>query len=200
MGDASMGVVDDEGMPAIPASALDGGGSEGWVEIPGTRWGGRYQEVQCRANFEFIEQHFENVVRVVADNYRALACRVADIGELDEVMEPLAGGRAVCERYTQELVSRLLTERIAKVEGRDAYAVIREEIGHPCLFDEVVRAYLVVAADTLPLPGVQAQGACVLAHEVVVERLVNAIRKRPSIARQVRGGAQSWKQYERWLR
>ncbi|PCC39121.1 hypothetical protein CIK66_10565 [Brachybacterium alimentarium] len=213
------GLVDDDGHAAVPADALHAAesvaGAESWVELPATRWGQRHRELDARANFEHLEKLYPCVQRVLAvrEQWRCLIVRDVDLWRLDDVIGVLEAGENTSQAAVTALLRRLLRQRVDQVEAaeviEDLPALLRE-VGAPTAartvagaMDEeaVVRAYLTIAADTSPLPVVDALGARFPAHEVVVERLVQAVSERPELvtAGVSLGGAPSWQTYERWL-
>lgn len=211
-----VGMVQDQGHKAVPWSALrpmSEDHPDAWVGLPGTRWGGRYQGFVDRANHASIAQSFPFVQRVVAvdEGWRFLVCRGADLPRLGDTVDVLEAGGVVDERSAQELMQKVLRDQVEKDEAIEAAYTLPdrlEAMGAPdAAFavtgqvdaDEVVRLYLVIAADTAPLPTVEAEHVEVTAHDVVLARLVQAVAMRPELAtRSPMGGAESWQMYERW--
>ncbi|MFD1836327.1 hypothetical protein ACFSDA_14760 [Brachybacterium rhamnosum] len=213
------GLVEDQGRPAVPFHALhtarDLPDAESWLEVPGTRWGQRHRELTARANFNHLEKAYPFVQRVVAvdEGWRSLIVRDVDGWRLESVMGVLEDGRAVSQAALSALLRRLLRSHVEQIEAPElceelprlleqagAHRAARAVAGS--LDDEaVVRAYLTIAADTSPVPEVDALGARFPAHAVVVERLVQAVRKRPELVTvgAPLGGAPSWQTYERWV-
>jgi hypothetical protein len=213
------GLVDDDGHQALPSQALfaqrPSETAEAWMEIPGTRWGRRARELSLRANFEHLEKTVPSVQRVVAveQEWRALLVRAVDAWRLEELTSDLESGRGLSAARETALMRRLLREQVETQEGMEAMEelpgliceagddAVARTLASTLDADAVVRAYLTIAADTVPLPAVDALGASFPAHEVVMDRLVRAVRKRPELvmAKPVMGGAPSWDMYERWL-
>lgn len=213
------GLVEDQGRPAVPFHALhishDLPDAESWLEVPGTRWGQRHRELTARANFNHLEKTYPFVQRVVAvdEGWRSLIVRDVDGWRLERVMGVLEDGRAVSQAALSALLRRLLRAHVEQIESPElceelpqllaqvgARAAARAVEG--ALDEEaVVRAYLTIAADTAPVPEVDALGARFPAHAVVVERLVRAVAKRPELVTvgAPLGGAPSWVTYERWV-
>lgn len=213
------GLVEDQGRPAVPFHALHPSSglpdAESWLEVPGTRWGQRHRELTARANFNHLEKVYPFVQRVVAvdERWRCLIVRDVDAWRLESVWGVLEDGGAVSQAALSALLRRVLR---AHVEQREAPGICAEL---PWLLEQagasraaravegsldeeaVVRAYLTIAADTSPVPEVDALGARFPAHDVVVERLVEAVAKRPELvmAGASLGGAPSWQTYERWV-
>lgn len=213
------GLVEDQGRPAVPFHALhspsDLPDAGSWLEVPGTRWGPRHRELSARANFNHLEKMHPFVQRVVAvdERWRSLIVRDVDAWRLESVWKVLEDGGAVSQAALSALLRRLLR---AHVEQREAPEVctelprLLEQAGafraartvEGSLDEEaVVRAYLTIAADTSPVPKVDALGARFPAHAVVVERLVQAVTKRPELVTVCPSldGAPSWQTYERWM-
>jgi hypothetical protein len=213
------GLVEDQGRPAVPFNALhtarDRPDAESWLEVPRTRWGQRHRELTARANFNHLEKVYPFVQRVVAveERWRSLMVRDVDAWRLESVMGVLEDGGAVNQAALSALLRRLLRAHVEQIEASEvseelprlleqagAHRAARAVAGS--LDDEaVVRAYLTIAADTSPVPEVDALGARFPAHAVVVERLVQAVRKRPELVTvgAPLGGAPSWQTYERWV-
>ncbi|WP_299304803.1 hypothetical protein [uncultured Brachybacterium sp.] len=213
------GLVEDQGRPAVPFHALhtarDLPDAESWLEVPGTRWGQRHRELTARANFNHLEKVYPFVQRVVAveERWRSLMVRDVDAWRLESVMGVLEDGGAVNQAALSALLRRLLRAHVEQIEAPEvseelprlleqagAHRAARAVAGS--LDDEaVVRAYLTIAADTSPVPEVDALGARFPAHAVVVERLVQAVRKRPELVTvgAPLGEAPSWQTYERWV-
>ena len=213
------GLVEDQGRPAVPFHAMHTAGdlpdAESWLEVPGTRWGQRHRELTARANFNHLEKVYPFVQRVVAveERWRSLMVRDVDAWRLESVMGVLEDGDAVSQAALSALLRRLLRAHVEQIEAPEvseelprlleqagAHRAARAVAGS--LDDEaVVRAYLTIAADTSPVPEVDALGARFPAHAVVVERLVQAVRKRPELVTvgAPLGGAPSWQTYERWV-
>ena len=213
------GLVEDQGRPAVPFHALhtshDLPDAESWLEVPGTRWGQRHRVLTARANFNQLEKVYPFVKRVVAveERWRSLMVRDVDAWRLESVMGVLEDGGAVSQAALSALLRRLLRAHVEQVkvpevseelprllEQAGAHRAARAVAGS---FDEeaLVRAYLTIAADTSPVPEVDALGARFPAHAVVVERLVRVVAKRPELVAvgAPLGGAPSWQTYERWL-
>lgn len=213
------GLVQDQGRPAVPFHALhsssDLPGAESWLEVPGTRWGRRHRELVARANFNHLEKVYPFVQRVLAveERWRALIVRDVDSWRLESVWGVLEEGGAVSQAAYSALLRRLLRAHVEQREAPEVCAELPrllEQVGASraaravagSLDEEaVVRAYLTIAADTSPAPEVDALGARFPAHEVVVERLVQAVTKRPELVTvgASLGGAPSWQTYERWV-
>lgn len=214
-----VGLVDDEGTEAVPSHALrtadPGSGAELWLEVPTTRWGGRHRALEARANMVTLEALYPCVQRVLAvtAGWRCLMVRDVDSWRLAEHMDILDAGRVVSEATYLSLLRRLLRERIERVEAMDAADRLPELLAAAGAADAgrmvsgrldeeaLVRAYLVLAADTPPVPVADALDASVPAHEVVVDRLVSAVAKRPELVTvgEPLGGAPTWAIYERWV-
>ena len=83
-----VGLVEDQGRPAVPFHALHTSGdlpdAESWLEVPGTRWGQRHRELTARANFNHLEKVYPFVQRVVAveERWRSLMVRDVDASRL----------------------------------------------------------------------------------------------------------------------
>lgn len=213
------GLVEDQGRPAVPFHALhtahDLPDAESWLEVPGIRWGQRHRELTARANFNHLEKVYPFVQRVLAveERWRSLMVRDVDAWRLESVMGFLEDGGAVNQAALSALLRRLLRAHVEQIEAPEvseelprlleqagAHRAARAVAGS--LDDEaVVRAYLTIAADTSPVPEVDALGARFPAHAVVVERLVQAVRKRPELVTvgAPLGEAPSWQTYERWV-
>lgn len=213
------GLVEDQGRTAVPFHALHSSSdlpdAESWLEVPGTRWGQRHRELTARANFSHLEKVYPFVQRVVAvdERWRSLIVRDVDAWRLESVWEVLEDGGAVSQAALSALLRRVLRSHVERYEAPEICAELPrllEQAGASGAArvvegsldeDAVVRAYLTIAADTSPLPEVDALGARFPAHEVVVERLVQAVTKRPELvtAGASLGGAPSWQTYERWV-
>lgn len=190
-------------------------GAESWREIPGTRWGERHRDLAARANFDHLEKVYPFVQRVISveERWRSLIVRDVDAWPLESVWRVLEEGDAVSQAAVTALLRRLLRSQVERNEGQELSAELprlleQEGASHSARtiegsLDEeaVVRAYLTIAADTSPLPEVDALGARFPAHAVVVERLVEAVTKRPELVTvgAPLGGAPSWQTYERWV-
>lgn len=213
---ADVGLLDDEGHAAVPWRALHaaagGESAEAWIELATTRWGRRHRDLSARANFDHLEAVYPFVqrVRAVEEDWRALIVREVDVWRLEEVWAALEAGYSVSPAAETVVLRRLLHERVTAMDLADVLPELVEEAGDSGTAqaiaarvedDAVVRAYMTVAADTAPLPKVDALGADFPAHEVVMERLVQAVRKRPELVLTGAplGGASSWQMYERWL-
>lgn len=213
------GLVEDQGRPAVPFHALHRAdelpAAESWLEVPGTRWGQRHRELTARANFNHLEKVHPFVQRVVAvdERWRSLIVRDVDAWRLESVWGVLEDGGAVSQAALSALLRRVLRAHVEQREAPEICAELPrllEQAGasraaravEGSLDEEaVVRAYLTIAADTSPVPEVDALGARFPAHEVVVERLVKAVTKRPELVTvgASLGGAPSWETYERWV-
>ncbi|MGP9582500.1 hypothetical protein [Brachybacterium sp. AOP35-5H-19] len=213
------GLVEDQGRPAVPFHALhpanDLPDAESWLEVPGTRWGQRHRELTARANFNHLDKAYPFVQRVVAvdERWRSLIVRDVDSWRLESVWGVLEDGGAVSQAALSALLRRVLRVHVEQREAPEICAELPrllEQAGasraaravEGSLDEEaVVRAYLTIAADTSPVPEVDALGARFPAHEVVVERLVQAVTKRPELVTvgASLGGAPSWQTYERWV-
>lgn len=213
------GLVEDQGRPAVPFHALHSSSgvpdAESWLEVPGTRWGQRHRQLSARANFNHLESMYPFVQRVVAvDEWvRFLLVRDVDAWRLESLWGVLEDGGAVSQAALSALLRRLLRAHVEQREGPEVCAELPrllEQAGASgaaravagSLDEEaVVRAYLTIAADTSPMPKVDALGVRFPAHEVVVERLVEAVTKRPELVTvgASLGGAPSWQTYERWV-
>lgn len=211
--DCSVGMVDDAGTPAVPASALEEASAAGWVPVPTTKWGVDHDDLTSRANFEVLEASCPHVLRMVGDEWRCLLIHTDDQSHLESSWwEALHEGRVISETATAGLVRRSLARRVAHVEGPEALealpaALVRRGLRKTALRvltrsleSEAVRAYLTLAAVTYPLPVVRAVTVEIPAHAVVVDQLVEAVAARPEILEAPLGGAANWDQYERWLR
>lgn len=213
------GLVEDQCRPAVPFHALHSSSdlpdAESWVEVPGTRWGERHRELTARANFNHLETVFPFVQRVVAvdERWRALIARDVDAWRLENVREVLEAGDAVSQAALSALLRRVLRAQVEQSEAPEICVELTrllEQAGASRAAravagsldeDAVVQAYLTIAADTSPVPEVDALGARFPAHAVVVERLVQAVTKRPELVTvgASLGGAPSWQTYERWV-
>lgn len=213
------GLVEDQGRPAVPFHALHSSSelpdAQSWLEIPGTRWDERHRDLAARANFNHLEKVYPFVQRVVAvqERWRSLIVRDVDAWRLESVWGVLEDGGAVSQAAVTALLRRLLRAQVERYEGPEVGAELPrllEQAGASRAArtvegsldeDAVVRAYLTIAADTSPLPEVDALGARFPAHAVVVERLVKAVTKRPQLVTvgAPLGGAPSWQTYERWV-
>ncbi|WP_394216822.1 hypothetical protein [Brachybacterium vulturis] len=213
------GLVEDQGRPAVPFHALhpssDMADAQSWLEVPGTRSGQRHRELAARANFNHLEKVYPFVQRVAAvdEQWRCLIVRDVDTWRLDSMMGVLHDGGAVSQAALSALLRRLLRAQVEQGEAlevcaelpgllKQAEAVRAARAVEGSLDEEaVVRAYLTLAADSSPAPEVDALGARFPAHEVVVERLVQAVTKRPELVMMGAslGGAPSWQTYERWV-
>lgn len=213
------GLVEDQGRPAVPFHALHTSSglpdAESWLEVPGTRWGQRHRELTARANFNHLEKVYPFVQRVVTveERWRSLMVRDVDAWRLESVMGALEDGGAVSQAALSALLRRLLRAHVEQIEAPEVSGelpLLLEQAGaHRSAravagsLDEeaVVRAYLTIAADTSPVPEVDALGARFPAHAVVVERLVEAVTRRPELVTvgAPLGGAPSWQTYERWV-
>lgn len=213
---AGVGLIDDDGHGTVPWQALraepGGEGAEAWIELPTTRWGGRHRDLAARANFDHLETVYPWVqrVRAVEEGWRSLIVRDVDTWRLEEVAAALEAGYSISAASETVLMRRLLRERVEDMDLAGELPELVEESGNAGVAraieagldtEAVVRAYLTVAADTAPLPAVDALGADFPAHEVVMERLVQAVRERPELVMGgvPLGGAPSWHMYERWL-
>ena len=109
--------------------------------------------------------------------------------------------RRLLRAHVEQIEAPEVSEELPPLlEQAGAHRAARAVAGS--LDDEaVVRAYLTIAADTSPVPEVDALGARFPAHAVVVERLIQAVRKRPELVtvEAPLGGAPSWQTYERWV-
>lgn len=213
------GLVEDQGRPAVPFHALHSSSAlpdaESWLEVPGTRWGQRHRELTSRANFNHLEKVYPFVQRVVAveERWRVLIVRDVDAWRLESLWGVLGDGAAVSQAAYSALLRRLLRAHVEQREAPELCADLPrllEQAGATRAAravegsldeDAVARAYLTIAADTSPVPEVDALGARFPAHDVVVERLVQAVTKRPELvtAGASLGGAPSWQAYERWV-
>lgn len=213
------GLVEDQSRPALPFHALhlstDLPDAKSWLEVPGTRWGQRYRELTARANFNHLETAYPFVQRVVAvdERWRSLIVRDVDSWRLEGMWGALEDGSAVSQAALSALLRRVLRAHVERHEAPEICAELPrllEQAGasraaravEGSLDEEaVVRAYLTIAADTSPVPEVDALEARFPAHDVVVERLVQAVTKRPELVTvgASLGGAPSWMTYERWV-
>ena len=208
-----VGMVQDGPRLAVPASAVrrtDAESGSSWVVVPGTRWGWAAPSLAARVNCELLEARFPFVQRVVADDesWRQLMCQAVDEWRLTSVMQDLHAGEAIDAEALTAAMRRLLRERVEEVEGPAAV----EDIAARALSEHGVRlcgiveeavaqAYLLVSAETVPLPVVTATDVEFPAHDVVVDRLVTSVVQRPELvtSRDRWAGAGSVEEYERWL-
>lgn len=214
-----VGLVEDQGRPAVPFDALHAAQREGdaasWVEVPGTRWGQRHRELSARANFFHLEEVYPFVqrVRAVDQGWRCLIVADVDVWRLESLWAVLEGGGTVSQAVRSSLLRRLLRSHVERVEApwlcedlpglleQAGAAAAAAKIAGAVDPEAVVRAYLTIAADTSPLPEVDALSARFPAGEVVVSRLVQVVANRPELVMMGAplGGAPTWQMYERWV-